>query len=68
MSIANTERQGKILAGNIFARIKEEPTRPLTFVPLGALSTIGHTEMVAEILSLKISEVFVFCSGRRHTY
>lgn len=58
------DRQGKLLAGNIVARLQGEATRPFEFVPLGLLSTIGHNKAVAEVIGMKFTGLIGFLMWR----
>ena len=49
------DRQARQLARNIAARLRNEPTRPFSFKPVGQLSTIGHNKAVAEMFGVKLS-------------
>jgi NADH dehydrogenase len=48
-------RQGKVLARNISAAIREGPKRPFVFSTLGQLAAIGKRAGVANILGVKFS-------------
>ncbi len=48
-------RQGKRLAGNIAAAIRNEPTLPFRFKALGLLAGLGRRSAVAEIFGLRFS-------------
>jgi NADH:ubiquinone reductase (H+-translocating) len=49
------DRQARVLAGNIAARLQGRPTRAFTYAPIGQLSSIGHNKAVAELFGLRIA-------------
>ena len=49
------DRQARLLARNIVASLRGDPTRPFAYKPVGQLSTIGHNKAVAELFGLRIS-------------
>jgi NADH dehydrogenase len=49
------DRQARLLARNIVARIEQRPTRAFDYRPMGQLSSIGHNNAVAELFGIKIS-------------
>lgn len=49
------ERQGRQAAENIIRVIREQPTQPFYFKPLGQLCCIGGHKAVAEILGIRMS-------------
>jgi NADH:ubiquinone reductase (H+-translocating) len=49
------EAQAKVVAANIVARLKGEPTQPFRYRPKGQLSSVGHNKAVAEVFGLKLS-------------
>jgi NADH:ubiquinone reductase (H+-translocating) len=49
------EAQAKVLAANIVASLKGEPTESFRYRPKGQLSSVGHNKAVAEILGVKVS-------------
>ena len=48
-------RQAHTCAGNLAARLRDEPTRPFAFRGLGKLASLGRRTAVAEVLGCKIS-------------
>jgi NADH dehydrogenase len=48
-------RQARQLAANLARVLKNQPTRPFSFRPLGMMASIGHHNAVAEILGLRVS-------------
>jgi NADH dehydrogenase len=49
------DRQARQLADNIVASLAGKPTRPFSYTPTGALSSIGHKNAVAELFGLRLS-------------
>jgi NADH dehydrogenase len=49
------DRQARALARNIAASLRDRPTRPFSFRPVGQLSSVGHNNAVAEMLGLRVS-------------
>jgi NADH:ubiquinone reductase (H+-translocating) len=49
------ERQARVLAGNILARIHGRPTAYFAYAPVGQLASIGHNKAVAELFGLRIA-------------
>jgi NADH:ubiquinone reductase (H+-translocating) len=49
------EAQARVLAANVVARLKGEPTQAFRYRPKGQLSSVGHNKAVAEVFGLKIS-------------
>jgi NADH dehydrogenase len=49
------DRQARLLARNIVARIEGRPTRAFDYRPMGQLSSIGHNKAVAEMFGMRIS-------------
>jgi len=49
------DRQAKLLARNISARLRGEATRAFTFKPIGQLATIGHNKAVADMFGVQLS-------------
>jgi NADH dehydrogenase len=52
------DRQARVLARNLAARLRGEPTRPFAYRPVGQLSSIGHNKAVAEMFGLRIAGFF----------
>jgi NADH dehydrogenase len=48
-------RQARQLAANLLRVVKNRPTRPFSFRPLGMMACIGHHNAVAEIFGLRVS-------------
>jgi NADH dehydrogenase len=48
-------RQAQQLARNLARVLREQPTRPFSFRPLGIMASIGHRKAVAEVLGLRVS-------------
>lgn len=48
-------RQSKQLAENLARVLKDEPTRPFSFKPLGIMAAIGHHNAVAEVMGFRLS-------------
>jgi NADH dehydrogenase len=48
-------RQARQLAANLVRVVKNQPTRPFSFRPLGMMASIGHHNAVAEIFGLRVS-------------
>jgi NADH dehydrogenase len=48
-------RQARQLAANLVRVLKNQPTRPFSFRPLGMMASIGHHNAVAEVLGLRVS-------------
>ena len=48
-------RQAKQLAANLVRVLKNQPTRPFSFKPLGMMASIGHHNAVAEVFGLHLS-------------
>jgi len=42
-------REGPLVAGNICARLKNEPTRPFMFKQLGMMASLGNREALADV-------------------
>jgi hypothetical protein len=49
------EAQARVLAANVIARLKGEPTRAFRYRPKGQRASVGHNKAVAEVFGLKIS-------------
>ncbi|HMS82201.1 MAG TPA: FAD-dependent oxidoreductase [Nitrospira sp.] len=49
------ERQGRQVAENIVRVLRDQPTKPFSFRPLGQLCSIGERNAVAEILGFQLS-------------
>ncbi|MCI0349922.1 MAG: FAD-dependent oxidoreductase [Acidobacteriales bacterium] len=48
-------RQSKQLAQNLSRVLRNQPTRPFSFKPLGIMAAIGHHNAVAEVLGYRLS-------------
>jgi NADH dehydrogenase len=53
-------RQGKVLAGNILASIRDEKKKPFVFSTIGLLASIGRRTGVANILGMNFSGFFAW--------
>jgi NADH dehydrogenase len=49
------DRQARVLARNIAASLRGNPTRSFDYKPVGQLSTIGHNKAVAELFGVRMS-------------
>src|SRR5439155_18767394 len=49
------QREGKLLAHNIAARLRGQPLPPFSFPGMGQFVSLGHRSAVAEGLGLKVS-------------
>jgi NADH dehydrogenase len=49
------DRQARVLARNIVARLSGRPTEAFSYKPVGQLSSIGHNKAVAEMFGLRIA-------------
>jgi NADH dehydrogenase len=45
-------RQARQVAANICAKLRDEPTKPFSYRPMGQLSSVGHNRAVAELFGL----------------
>jgi NADH:quinone reductase (non-electrogenic) len=48
-------RQARQVAANICAKLRDEPTKPFSYRPMGQLSSVGHNRAVAELFGLRVS-------------
>jgi NADH dehydrogenase len=48
-------RQARQVAANICAMLRDEPTKPFSYRPMGQLSSVGHNRAVAELFGLRVS-------------
>lgn len=58
-------RQGRVLAGNLVAAIREQPLQPFVYRSLGTLAALGRFKGVGRVLNLKLKGFpawFVWCS------
>ncbi len=51
----NATRQGTVVAENILASLRGQPTRPFTFRPLGELALVGKRSGVAQVFGFRFS-------------
>jgi len=58
------DRQAKVLAKNIVAKLAGKPTQAFSYKPLGMLASIGHNKAVAEIFGIRISGLIGFMMWR----
>lgn len=58
------DRQARVLAKNIIARLNGKPTREFSYKPQGMLASIGHNKAVAEIYGLPFSGLVGFMLWR----
>jgi NADH dehydrogenase len=49
------DRQARVLARNIAAKLAGQPTRPFRFKPVGQLSSVGHNNAVVEMFGMRLS-------------
>ncbi len=49
------DRQARLLARNVAARVAGPPTQAFSYKPLGMLATVGHNHAVAELFGLRLS-------------
>ena len=49
------DRQARVLARNIVARIRGGETEAFSYKPVGQLSSIGHNKAVAELYGMRIA-------------
>jgi NADH dehydrogenase len=49
------DRQARVLARNIAARVRDRPTSAFAYAPVGQLSSIGHNKAVAELFGIRIA-------------
>jgi len=54
------DRQAKVLAKNIVAKLNKKPTKPFSYKPMGMMASIGHNKAVAEIFGIRISGLIGF--------
>ncbi len=48
-------RQARQVAANICAKLRDQPTKPFAYRPMGQLSSVGHNRAVAEVFGLRVS-------------
>ena len=58
------DRQAKVLAKNIIAKLKGKPTQSFSYTPQGMLASIGHNKAVAEVFGLPFSGLIGFMMWR----
>ncbi len=58
------DRQAKVLAKNIVASLKGNPTQAFSYKPQGMLASIGHNKAVAEIYGMRFSGIIGFMLWR----
>lgn len=58
------DRQAKVLAKNIVAKIQGQSTEKFSYTPIGMLASIGHNNAVAEIYGVRFSGLIGFMMWR----
>lgn len=58
------DRQAKVLAKNIAAKLSGKETKPFSYKPAGMLASVGHNKAVAEIHGVRISGFIAFLMWR----
>ena len=58
------DRQAKVLAKNIAARIRQQATTDFSYKPIGMLASIGHNNAVVEIYGMRFSGLIGFMMWR----
>ena len=58
------DRQAKVLAKNIVAKLAGKPTKEFSYKPVGMLASIGHNKAVAEIYGIRLSGLIGFMMWR----
>ncbi len=58
------DRQAKILAKNIVAKLADKETMPFSYKPIGTLASTGHNKAVAEIYGIQFSGLIGFMMWR----
>lgn len=58
------DRQAKLLAKNIVAKVKNQETKAFSFKPAGMLASIGHNKAVAEIYGFHFKGIVGFLLWR----
>jgi len=58
------DRQAKVLAKNIVAKLTGKETKEFSYTPLGMLASIGHNKAVAEIMGMRFSGLIGFMLWR----
>lgn len=58
------DRQAKVLAKNIVARLAGKPTQSFAYKPIGMMASIGHNDAVAEIYGIRLTGLIAFMLWR----
>lgn len=58
------DRQAKVLANNIVAKLAGKKTQSFSYKPLGMLASIGHNNAVAQVLGMQFSGLIGFMMWR----
>ena len=58
------DRQAKVLAKNIVAKLAGKETKAFSYKPLGMLASIGHNKAVAQVFGLQFSGLIGFMMWR----
>ena len=58
------DRQAKVLAKNIVAKLSGNDTKPFTYKPAGMLASVGHNKAVADVYGVQFSGLIAFLMWR----
>jgi len=58
------DRQAKVLAKNIVAKLSGKPTQAFAYKPQGMLASIGHNKAVADVFGMRFSGLIGFMMWR----
>ena len=58
------DRQAKVLAKNMVAKLAGKETKPFSYKPLGMLASIGHNKAVAQVFGMQFSGLIGFMMWR----